>query len=137
MEIDITDFVLNAETHNFSASRMELGDDAGKITWSNAVNEASSTQFISEVTRPEFESWIKEFGAWSRDEIKAWSLAECNALLIQYISGDLNELESLCYSDKDKYQINWRKAEKLSDEGTIGGSIFKEDDGRIYFYMGI
>lgn len=44
MEIDITDFVLTAETHNFSASIAEMGPDAGKITWANAVRDAEATQ---------------------------------------------------------------------------------------------
>lgn len=137
MELDITDFVRNAETHSFSASRMELGDNAGQITWNNAVTEAASnTQWITADSRDEFESWVGDFGAWDDDEIKAWSLDECNALLIQYISGDLNELESLCYSDDDEFMIDWNKAEKLSSAGTIGGRIYKGDDGRVYFYMG-
>ena len=136
MEIDITHFVRTAETHNFSASRAELGDNAGKITWDNAVREAASTQLISETDRDEFESWVRDFGAWSQDEIKAWSLDECNALLIQYLSGDLRELKSLCYSDSDEFGIDWNEAEKLSHAGTIGGRIFKSDDSRVYFYMG-
>ncbi len=122
MEIDITDFVRTAETHEFSASRAELGDNAGKITWANAVAEAGNTRWITDETRDEFEAWVKEFGAWSRDEIKAWSLDECNALLIQFISDDLNELESLCYSDDDEFSIDWDEAERLSQEGTTGYS---------------
>ena len=136
MEINITEFVRNAETHDFSASAAEMGQNAGKITWNNAVQEAASTQFITAESRDAFESWAREFGAWDREEIAAWSLDECNALLIQYISGDLNELESLCYSDSDEFGIDWDAAEKLSREGAIGGSIFKGDDGAVYFYMG-
>lgn len=136
MEIDITEFVRTAETHDFSASIAELGQDAGKITWGNAVREAASTQLITAADRPRFERWVREFGAWDDDEIGAWSLDECNALLIQYISGDLNELESLCYSDSDEFCIDWREAEKLSERGTIGGNIYKGDNGRVYFYMG-
>jgi hypothetical protein len=45
MELDITNFVRNAETHELSASRAELGNDAGKITWNNAKREASTTQW--------------------------------------------------------------------------------------------
>lgn len=135
MEIDITDFVRTAETHDLSGSVAELGKDAGKITWNNAVREAATTQLITESGRDEFESWVRAFGAWDRAEIAAWSLDECNALLIQYISGDLNELESLCYSDSDEFGIDWRKAEKLSERGTISGCIFKSAD-RVYFYMG-
>lgn len=136
MEIDITDFIRNAETHELSGSVAELGQDAGKITWNNAVREAEFTQFITETTRDQFESWARYFGAWEYAEIAAWSLDECNALLIQYIAGDLNELGSLCYSDSDEFGINWKKAERLSNEGTIGGHIFKGDNGRVYFYMG-
>jgi hypothetical protein len=100
------------------------------------VREASSTQFITAESRDAFERWAREFGAWDRDEIAAWSLDECNALLLQYIAGDLNKLESLCYSSDEPFEINWRKAEKLSERGTISGSIYKGDDGRLYFYMG-
>lgn len=136
MELDITEFVRTAETHDFSGSVMTHGQDAGKITWNNAVREAANTQFITADSRDAFESWAREFGAWERKEIAAWSLAECNALLIQYISGDLNELESLCYSDSDEFCIDWQEAETLSQRGTIGGDIFKSEDGRVYFYMG-
>ena len=142
MEINITHFVRTAETHELSGSVAELGKDAAKITWNNAVREAASTQLISQDDRDEFERWVREFGAWDHDEIEAWSLDECNALLIQYISGDLNELESLCYSDSDEFGIDWRKAKKLSSKGTISGNIFKGDIeghpgyGRVYFYMG-
>ncbi len=136
MEIDITEFVRSAETHSLSGSVAELGKDAGKITWANACEEATSTQFIDAGARAAFEAWAGDFGAWSKDEIAAWSLEECNALLIQYIAGDLNTLESLCYSDSDEFGIDWEEAERLSQHGTIGGNIFKGVDGRVYFYMG-
>jgi len=136
MELNITQFVRNANTHDFSASDAEMGQNAGKITWNNAVQEAASTQLITADDRDAFESWAREFGAWSIDEIKAWSLDECNALLIQYISGDLNTLESLCYSVSDEFGIDWEEAERLSEAGTIGGNICRGTDGNVYFYMG-
>lgn len=136
MEIDITSFVKTAEPCEFSASAMELGQDAGKITWNNAKCEAESTQLIGEDNRDDFNQWAREFGAWEREEIEAWDLVECNALLIQYISGDLRELESLCYSDDGEYGIDWEKARELSEAGTIGGNIYQGDDSRLYFYMG-
>jgi hypothetical protein len=136
MEIDITAFIKTAETHELSASVAELGADAGKITWNNAVREAAANQLISADARDQFEAWVREFGAWDADEIKAWSLDECNALLIQYISGDLNTLEGLCFSETDDFGIDWQEAEKLSEQGTIDSNIFKSEDGRVYFYMG-
>ena len=136
MEIDITSFVRSADPASFSASRAELGADAGPITWSNAKQEAASTALLGENDLAAFRDWIEGFGAWNREEIDAWSAIECNALLIQYISGDLRELESLCYSEADEFGVDWTKAEELANEGAIGGHIYKGDDGAIYVYLG-
>jgi hypothetical protein len=136
MEIDITNFARNADPYEFSASIAELGTDAGKITWNNSKEEASTNPLIS--TDDEFDAfraWAKDFGAWDATEIAAWNSDECNALLIQFISGDLRELQELCPSDGDD-AIDWTAAQKLSECGTIGGRIYPGDDGRIYFYMG-
>jgi hypothetical protein len=137
MEIDITDFVETAEPSEFSASVAELGQNAGKITWANAKREAQNRPFplLMADDRDEFEAWIKGFGAWEDEEIAAWSLDECNALLIQYISGDLRELLDLCPGD-DEYGIDWGEARSLQEQGTISGNIYEGDDGRLYFYMG-
>ena len=137
MELDITDFVRNADPCEFSASRAEIGNDAAKITWNATLQEAANTQFITADNRDELERWVQEFGAWEQADITAWSFDECNALLIQFISGNLRELESLCFSASGEHGINWRKAGILADKGTISGNIYKGDDGRLYFYMGI
>ncbi len=136
MEIDITHFVETAEPCEFSASQCEFGADAGKITWNNAKREAADSPLLPGDGLDEFRRWVKEFGAWDADEIAAWSVDECNALLIQYISGNLREIESLCYSDDDEYGIDWAKVEELDREGQISGSIYRGSDGRVYFYMG-
>lgn len=133
MEIDITRFVKTAEPCEFSASQAELGKDAGKITWNNAKREGAESPLLAEGDLDELRAWAKEFGAWEEEEIAAWGAVECNALLIQYISGDLRELESLCSSDDDEYGIDWEKAEKLAESS--GGNIYCGDDGRVYFSM--
>ena len=136
MEINITAFVQDAEPMAFSASKHELGQDAGEITWRNAKHEASSAPLLhSDNELDEFRSWIKEFGGWSEDEIAAWDAVECNALLIQFISGTLRELGDLCHSDSDEYGIDWDEAERLADKRIIDGSIFKGTDNQIYFTM--
>ena len=136
MEIDITDFAMTAEPSEFSASEAELGQSAGKITWANANCEAASAPFLTtDAAFDGFYAWIKGFGAWDDDEIKAWTPIECNALLVQYISGDLRELTELCPGD-DEYGIDWSEALPLQERGTISSNIYKGDDGRLYFYMG-
>ena len=99
MEIDITSFVKTAEPYEFSASRAELGYAAGKITWNNAKRQAAEEPILPPDALDEFRAWVKEFGAWSKDEIAAWDATSCNALLIQFVSGDLRELEDLCPSE--------------------------------------
>lgn len=141
MEIDITEFMANAEPFMFSASAAELGQDAGRITWNNAKAEAADTPLLKTPEEfDEFRAWAAGFGAWSREEIAAWDADECNALLIQYISGNLREIESLCMGDNG--EIDWQKVRRLDSEGVISGNIFVCDiaghasEGRIFFYMG-
>ncbi len=137
MEIDITHFIKTADPCEFSASRAELGDNAGKITWDNARREGAESPLLPEDATDAFNAWVREFGAWEKEEIESWDAIERNALLIQLISGDLRQLESLCYSDDGEYGIDWGKAEELANEGTIAGNIYCGGDGRVYFYMGI
>ena len=141
MEIDITDLVTDNDMFEFSASRMEMGDDAGRITWRNAQEHAKREPLVTTTDQlDEAKRYFRGFGAWSQDEIDAWSPEEVNALLVQYVAGDWRELESLCMGDDG--EINWDKARELSEAGTIGGRIYPCDIegsaefGRIFVYIG-
>ena len=130
MEIDITSFFENAEAFNYSASQAELGQNAGKITWNAAVADSSEFMLLdTEEKREEWRADVRGFGAWDDDEIAAWSDQELNALLIQFISEDIREFESLCGDDWEEYQ-------KLQEQGTVSGRMYLGDDGSIYFYVG-
>src|SRR5574337_580431 len=96
MEIDITQFVNDECPVDFSASVAEIGNDAGRQTWSAAMETAPDylAQFITNTdARDELTRWIRGFGAWNDAEIAAWSDTELCALLIQFIAGDLREGE--------------------------------------------
>lgn len=114
MELLITRFYneLDDPMH-YSASRMELGEDAGKITWNNAVEAATEHSYLLDTTDKveAFENYIKRFGAWDQEEIDTWSLEEKVALLIQFISAEIREADP-------------------------EGHIFKGIDGEMYFYIG-
>jgi len=84
----------------------------------------------SEEKREDFRCYVKTFGAWSEDEIRAWSDQELNALLIQMISGDMRE------ADLDADAPDWDKYQQDSESGRISGRIFKGDDSQIYYYVG-
>lgn len=133
MEIDITALVAERDMSEFSASRAELGNNAAKITWANACDRASEDDppLLSTDQLPRFRRYVKEFGAWSEEEIAAWDHGECCALMIQFAAGDVREAQSLTPGD-GLGDIDWPAYEKLAEEGTASGRIFTSAD-RIYY----
>lgn len=135
MELDITEFFNNAEPRQYSASQAELGEDAGRLTWENAKDAVDDWPILkTDAERCAFRAHVREFGAWSDDEIAAWSNGELNALAIQMISGDIREFAEL--DGKRGQAWNWAEYEALAMTGTIGGRMFQGDAGRIYYYAG-
>lgn len=131
MEINITKFFMNAEPCNFSASAFELGDNAGKITWGNAKEAAKEYDLLDSPEKVEaFKAHIKDFGAWSVEEINSWPHSELNALFIQCICGDMRE-DSLGSDMTDEEWLAYEQDENKS------GRIFKGTDGEIYYYAGV
>lgn len=132
MEIDITEFFMNAAPMDYSASVAEIGQDAGPCTW-NAAKEDSAEYMIldTEDKRQAFQEYVKGFGAWSDEEIAAWSEIELNALCMQFLAGDMREANiGGPDTDWDAYDADCR-------EGVAVGRIYKGDDGRVYFYCGM
>lgn len=134
MEIDVTRLVTENDMFEFSASAAERGANAGKETWANAEEQATANPILTEDQLPEFRDYAKDFGTWEREEIDAWTHAECDALFIQMVAGDIREAQSLVpgYGAGD---IDWEAYEKLSEAGTTSGRIF-EANGGVYYYVG-
>jgi hypothetical protein len=133
MEINITRFVQENEPSEYSASAMERGPNAGKITWANALREGTATPLLT--TPDEIEalrSYVADFGAWSREEIAAWTQAECNAIFIQLISGDLREAG---FDECDPDEFDWEAYNTRAEEGQISGNFFQGKDGEIYYSL--
>lgn len=135
MEIDITDFFKNAAPMDYSASVAEIGHDAGPATW-RAANEDSADYPIidTDEKREAFRSFVRSAGAWSDDEINAWSNSELNALAMQWISGDMREVPGIDMG-ADMSDADWKRYQKMSEAGTVSGSLFKGADGRIYWQI--
>jgi len=104
MEIDITRFYNEAAPMDYSASVMEIGDDAGPSTWRAAMEDAPDYNLLDTNDKREaFRRHISGFGAWSAEEIAAWSDTELNALFMQLISGDIRSGETdRIWSDGDQ-----------------------------------
>jgi hypothetical protein len=130
MEINITQFFTSGEYSpmDYSASVAEIGNNAGKITWNNALE---SSEDYSPLDTPEkieaFRGYIQEFGAWSEEEITDWTVTECSALFYQLVSGDIREAGlDLDNPDWEEYEAN----------DNISHNIFSGIDGEIYYYLG-
>lgn len=129
MEIDVTAFVETAEPFCFSASVAERGKNAGRQTWDNAVEEASARPLLNTIDQIEaVRRWFGMIGDWDDDECAAWSDDEVNALLIQYISGDLREAPS----GDGPGGIDWDEYVRLQEACECSSNLFMGDDNRIY-----
>lgn len=134
MEINITEYVENAEMFDFSASVAERGRNAGPETWVNAKAEAERNQMLAADQLPAFRDYMRGFGAWDDTEIDSWDATECNALFIQLVAGDMREAESLCPGDGPA-SIDWAEHEKLAERGTIAGRMYCVGD-QVFYYVG-
>jgi hypothetical protein len=135
MEIDITKFFASAEPAKYSGSVAELGNNAGRITWNNALAEADNAALLkTESELQAMRDWAMNAGAWTDDQIAAWSPTQLNALFLQLISGDIRELRALATDDHG--EIDWTRADELSNKGTIGGNLYAGDNGNVYYYLG-
>jgi hypothetical protein len=132
MELDITRFFNEAAPKDYSASRAELGDKAGEITWGHAMEDSHVYQILDdEEKREAFRAFVKSSGGWDKDEVLAFTNQELEALLIQWISGDMREANiGPASTDAD-----WARYEQAAERGTVSSRIFRSGTS-IYFDIG-
>lgn len=122
LEIDVS-FLLTEDAGQFSASRAELGDNAGRITWQNACNAVDQISLTPEEIL-EAKDYIRTWGAWEDEEIDAWTDDETKALIIQSAAGDYREAESCCWDD-ELNDIDWQgEYQKQAEAGRISGNLY-------------
>lgn len=132
MEIDITDFVMNEEPFNYSASAAEMGTRAGQITWLNAKEEGARKPLLTtEEQLQALRDHVEDMGFGG--EVQGYDANACNALFIQLISGDMREAGM---DDVDLEDFDWTEYTARSEQGQVSGSIYRGDNGRIYYYLG-
>jgi hypothetical protein len=135
MEIDVTHMMEESDTMiELSGSRMEHGQDAGRITWNNSKAAGAERPLLTtDEMRDAARSHFREYGAWSEDEIAAWSEEDLQAIMAQDVAAAIRELEVL-----DSYpDIDLAEYERLCEQGTLSGRLSHGDDGRWYFYLGM
>jgi hypothetical protein len=130
MEIDVTHMVEQAdEMIELSGSRAEHGQDAGRITWNNSKEYGAEHPLLkTDDERDAARQHFKEYGAWSEEEITAWDEAELQAITVQDVAAAIREME---VADTDEEYA------KLCEDGTCSGRLYKGDNNRWYFYLGM
>lgn len=134
MEIDITDFFNEVDPGQYSGSVFELGERAGEITWNAALESSADYMYVTKETRPALVAYVRSFGAWDIEEIADWTDVELNAWLLQDIASSMREAE--CEAVTDDGEWDWEAYERAASEGQVSSTLFKGDDGRIYYYAG-
>ena len=139
MDIDVTAFVNSEDMYDFAHSEAEhcgAPGTAGSDTWKAALAAAERYPLVTEANRDAFESWCGDFGAWTREEIVGWTLAECTAILLQFVAGDAREMMDAAEGECGAFDAA-AFAEYMENRG---GSLYCEDptaDGAAWsFYMG-
>lgn len=131
MDILITRFVRDIAPRDYSASKLELGDNAGAITWDHACEDALEL-FGDAFARDAFNACFGEFGAWSDADLDAHTDAECAALMLQFIAGDLRECELI---EAEPFTPEWwQEYYKLAEAGTVSGRFGEHVNGSDILY---
>lgn len=129
MEIDVTHMVDDSdEMPMLSGSVAELGTNAGPITWRNSKAYGAQHPLLkTDDDRDEARAYFREFGAWSAEEIAAWSEDELQGLVCQDIAHHIREMESA--ESAEEYREG-------CESGRYSGNVYQGDNGRWYFYLG-
>lgn len=130
MEINVTHMVDDADSMiELSGSQMEHGKDAARITWNNSkAYGAESPLLKTDEEREAAREHFADYGAWSEEEIAAWSEEELQAITCQDVAAAIREAE-IAHGDYAEY-------ERLCEQGTLSGRLYRGDDGQWYFYLG-
>ena len=133
MEINITHLVEAGNMMDYSASVAEIGEYAGVYTWQAAMDEfcpdyGDMKPLVSGDDIQTVKDYFGGFGAWDAEEREAWTDQEVNALLLQFIAGDIREAGDDLTEDYEAYQ-------KRAEAGSISSYIYKSDD-QFFCYVG-
>ena len=136
MEINISSLLSRSDfvPSQCSASRAELGQDAGHITWQNSMAAAAVPPVLldTEEKLQAVRDFARESGGWTQEEVDAWPAQEVNALLVQWIAGDIRE----AFDDAEPADWDWAEHEERAEHGSIPGNLYRGKDGAVYFYLG-
>lgn len=133
MEINITSYFTHVHSNLCSGSMATHGKNVAQTTWANSMMAAGNIEKPLLSNPEEIKAFIEHMasmGFSDAEEMGNWPANEVQALFIQLISGDINENEHLS-DDLDDCDF-----EAYEGDESTASSIFKGDDGQVYYYLG-
>ena len=132
MEIDVTDFLASTDCSMLSGSVVELGTNAGRITWQNSIDAVKGFNPLPDgAALHEFRDWLRPWGGWDDAEIATMSDEHLRALCVQWIASDWRE----CFGDRESSNADWSDYETRASEGQCPSSFYRDDTGRTFWDM--
>ena len=127
-ELNITALV-DVDMWEFSHSVAEGGQSAGRDTWNAALAYVRENPILSTEQESDAVDWLADFGAWERSELESMESAELNALVLQFIAGNVREagVDTLA-------EIDWEEYRARQEAGAASGGIYRADDGSNYYF---
>ena len=129
MEIDVTHMVEDEDQMpQLSGSIAELGNNAGKLTWQNSVAYGQAHPLLkTDEDREAARKHFRGYGAWSDEDIAAWSEDELQGIVCQDVAAAIREREA--YGTDEDFVA-------ACESGHASGRLSRSDDGRWFFYLG-
>jgi hypothetical protein len=116
-DIDVTEYVEDRDCTLYSNSVLNLGQNAAQITWEAAKQHVAAEGLLTSEQVTEAREWLSSMGC---SDIETSSDEEINALVLQAIAADINELQSLGPEDFEE----------------CNGNPGLGTDGKWYYYIG-
>jgi len=129
MEIMING-MLGDKPIEFSGSRMEYGENAGKITWANSMNAAYVLGYAADENREEVIDYFLGYGAWEEEELTGFTNQELTAMIVQEVASSMRE-----FSDDPIEEWDWEEYEHACERGEISGNLFQDENGDYYISL--
>lgn len=133
LEFDVTPlFADKLDAYMLSNSVANLGDNAGQITWDNALEAATEYPLVTDENREEVIYWIKQWGAWSEGDLIQWTNQSLSAMVWQFAASDFREHWEDHVSDYQETDFETLEEYDWESIQIPESSIFI-NDGKFYF----
>ena len=138
LELNVTTLVNEVDCADFASSIAESGNkDIGKVTWENALSYVSDEPLVTGDDVDTVRDWLRGFGAWTGEELDAMSDREINAMLLQFVAGDIREMERFIDGhEPDDTEDSYEAFLAASEAGTVGGRLFRSTSDDWFFTVG-